>query len=52
MSDPNRWNELKKKEQILKEAADSIRVQEKDLPRVVTRFKKEIEDMDKAIKEL
>jgi hypothetical protein len=40
-----RWNDLKKKEQLLRDAADSIKVQEKDLPRVVARFKREIEEM-------
>lgn len=50
MAESERWQELKKKEQILKEAADAIRVQEKDLPRVVARFKREIGEMDKKLK--
>jgi hypothetical protein len=49
-ADAERWRGLKEKEKILKEAAGTIRVQEKDLPRVVARFKKEIEDMDKKLK--
>jgi hypothetical protein len=44
--DAKRWLELKEKERLLKEAAESIRVQEKDLPRVVARFKREIKEMD------
>ncbi len=49
-TDAKRWRGLKEKENILKEAATAIRVQEKDLPRVVARFKKEIEGMDKKLK--
>lgn len=49
-ADAKRWRGLKEKEKILKEAAVAIRVQEKDLPRVVARFKKEIEEMDKKLK--
>jgi len=45
-----RWDELKEKERILKEAAAAIRVQEKDLPRVVARFKREIKEMDEKLK--
>jgi len=45
-----RWNELKEKEKILRDAADSIRVQEKDLPRVVARFKREIKEMEEKMK--
>jgi hypothetical protein len=41
-----RWKDLKKKEQLLREAADAINVQEKDLPRVVARFKREIKEME------
>lgn len=48
-AETKRWQELKEKEKILKEAADAIRVQEKDLPRVVTRFKREIKDMEEKI---
>ena len=49
MSDESRMQELKKKELILKEAAAAIRVQEEHLPRVVARFKREIEEMDKQL---
>lgn len=35
------WEELKKKEMLLKKAAEVLRVQEKDLPRVVDRSLKE-----------
>jgi len=39
---------LKKKYKILREAAKIFRVEDKDLPRVVERFKKELEEMRKA----
>ncbi|MFH1623352.1 MAG: hypothetical protein ABIA12_02435 [Candidatus Aenigmatarchaeota archaeon] len=45
-----RWTELKEKERILREAAESISVQEKDLPRVIARFKREIEEFENALK--
>jgi hypothetical protein len=44
-----KWDMLKEKERILKEAADAIRVQEKDLPRVIARFKEEIAEMDEQL---
>ena len=47
---PSDFKKLKEKERILKEAAESIRVQEKDLPRVVARFKREIKEMDEQLK--
>ncbi len=50
VADTKRWQKLKEKEEILKKAAASIRVQEKDLPRVVARFKREIEEMDEKLK--
>lgn len=43
------FKKLKEKERILKEAAEAIRVQEKDLPRVVARFKREIKEMDEQL---
>lgn len=49
-ADAKRWQELKEKEKILKEAADAIKVQEKDLPRVIARFKREIKEMDEKMK--
>ena len=42
--------ELKKKEKLLSQAAEIVRVQEKDLPRVVRRFLDEIKEMDKKLK--
>jgi len=42
--------ELKKKEKLLREAAETIKVQEKDLPRVVNRFLNELEEMEKQLK--
>lgn len=43
--DRKEWEKLKKKEKLLKMAAEILRVEEKDLPRVIDRFMKEIEDM-------
>jgi len=42
--------ELKKKEKILKQAAESIKIQEKDLPRVVKRFLDELKQFENEIK--
>jgi uncharacterized membrane protein YgaE (UPF0421/DUF939 family) len=42
------FEELKKKYKILKEAAKIFRVEDKDLPRVIERFKKELEEMRKT----
>ncbi len=39
------WEKLNRKEKILKEAARILSVEEKDLPRVVERFLKEIKQM-------
>ena len=41
------FEELKRKYKILKEAAKVFRVKEEDLPRVIERFKKELEEMRK-----
>jgi len=41
------WLELKKKAKLLKQAAKMLRVEEKDLPRVVDRFLNEIEETKK-----
>ncbi len=38
---------LKKKENLLKRAAEILRVEDKDLPRIIDRFLKEIEEMSK-----
>jgi len=47
--DIEKWKELKDKERILRQAAEAISVQEKDLPRVIARFKREIEEFEKAL---
>ena len=39
------YEKLRKKEKILKKASEILRVKPEDLPRVVKRFKKEIEEM-------
>lgn len=39
------WEDLNKKEKLLREAAATLSVEEKDLPRVVDRFLKEVEEM-------
>ncbi|MBS3052497.1 MAG: hypothetical protein J4428_03955 [Candidatus Aenigmarchaeota archaeon] len=44
------WKDLKRKEMLLKRTAEILRVEEKDVPRVVKRFMDEIEEMDKKIK--
>jgi len=41
---------LKKKEKLLKKAAEILRVNDVDLPRVVERFLKEIEEMNRKLK--
>lgn len=41
--------QLKKKEKILKKAAEVLHVEEKDLPRVVERFLREIKEMKSAV---
>jgi len=44
--------ELKNKEKILKQASESIKVQEKDLPRVVKRFLDELKQFESEIKSI
>lgn len=44
------WQELKRKEKLLKEALKILRVEEKDLPRVVERFKRKIKEMEQKLK--
>jgi hypothetical protein len=44
--DLKEWNELKRKEEILKEIAEIFRVEEKDVPRVVSRFLNEVKEME------
>jgi len=46
-----RFDELKRKERILKEAAAVLRVQESDLPRVIERFQREIKEMEEKLNE-
>jgi len=45
------FKELKKKEKLLKQAASILRVEEKDLPRVVERFKKELKEMEEKLRQ-
>jgi len=49
-AETKRWQELKEKEKILKEAADSIKVQEKDLPNAVKRLFEEWKEKRKMVK--
>lgn len=49
MISKKQWEELKKWGELLKKAAGILRVEEKDLPRVVERFLKEIEEMNKKL---
>ena len=44
------FKELKKKEKLLKQAAAILKVEEKDLPRVVERFKRELKEMEETLK--
>ena len=44
--------ELKKKEKILRQTAESIKVQEKDLPRVVKRFLDELKQFENELKNI
>jgi hypothetical protein len=43
------WQKLKKKSQILEKTAEILRVEEKDLPRVIERFQREIKEMEEII---
>ncbi|MEM5793348.1 MAG: hypothetical protein QXY45_03265 [Candidatus Aenigmatarchaeota archaeon] len=43
------WIDLKRKEKILKEASKILSVEPQDLPRVIQRFLKEIEEMDQKL---
>ena len=42
---------LLKKRRILREIAKVFRVEEKDLPRVIARFKKELKEMEEKLSE-
>ncbi|MDI6825652.1 MAG: hypothetical protein QMD36_00435 [Candidatus Aenigmarchaeota archaeon] len=46
------FKELKKKEKLLKQATEILKVQDVDLPRVVKRFLDEIKEFDEKIKNL
>ena len=50
--DEKRWNELKEKERLLRKAAKALRVSEEELPNVVKRFLKEIEERKTVIEKL
>jgi len=43
------WQEMKKKSKILEKAAEILRVEEKDLSRVIERFQREIKEMEEKI---
>jgi alanyl-tRNA synthetase len=43
------WAELKKKEEILKKIAEIFRVEEKDVPKVTSRFLSEIKEMEEKL---
>ena len=44
-----KFEELRKREKILRDAAKVLRVRDEDLLRVIKRFKKEIEEMEKVL---
>lgn len=44
------YEKLMKKDRILREAAKILRVDPRDLPRVIERFKKEIKSMEAKLK--
>jgi alanyl-tRNA synthetase len=45
------WKELKKKARLLKDAAQAVSVEDKDLLRTIERFQKEIEEMKRKRQE-
>ncbi len=49
MLNEKEWQELKKKEKILKEIAEIFRVEEKDVPRVTQRFLDELKEMEQKL---
>lgn len=49
--DRKTFEALRKKERLLKKAAEVLHVNPEDLPRVIRRFKQETEEMEKAIKQ-
>jgi predicted RNase H-like nuclease (RuvC/YqgF family) len=50
MIEKTRWQELKRKEKLLKKVLEIFRVEAKDLPRVVERFQREIKKMEEKLK--
>ena len=46
------FRQLREKSKLLKKAAEILRVKPEDLPRVIRRFKKEIEEMESKLKQL
>lgn len=49
MISKSEWKKLVESEKILKEALKILRVEDKDLPRVVERFQKEVREMEDKI---
>ncbi len=43
------WKELKKKERLLKQASEVLRVEPEDLPRVIHRFLEERKEMEQKL---
>ncbi|MDI6807023.1 MAG: hypothetical protein QMD14_04410 [Candidatus Aenigmarchaeota archaeon] len=50
MISKKQWQELKKKEKLLKEALKIFKVEAKDLPRVIERFRQEVKEMEEKLK--
>jgi len=48
MSQRTEWDELSRKERLVHEAAAILSVGDSDLPKVVDRFLKEVEEMKKS----
>jgi len=44
------WKELKRKEKLLRQSSDILKVESQDLPRVIQRFVNEIKEMDEKLK--
>lgn len=44
------WQELKRKSKLLSKAAEVLRVQEQDVPRVTKRFMDELNEMENQLK--
>ena len=50
MINEKEWKELKRKSKILKQVAEILRVEEKDVPRITKRFMDELSEMEKQLK--